>query len=71
MKRFAFALAIAAAVLAGCATHRTTLYEYQVVRTVQGVNERAAEGWTVVTMTNTREGHEFLLKRPRHATRPE
>ena len=51
--------------IAGCsATHQATKWEYQVVRTVGGVNERAAQGWSVDKVTIKPDGsHEYLLKR--------
>jgi hypothetical protein len=48
-----------------CTTHQATKWQYQVVHTIRGVNERAAEGWSVDKVTIEPDGsHEYLLKKP-------
>jgi hypothetical protein len=48
-----------------CSTHPTTKWEYQTVHTIKGVNERAANGWSVVSFVVKPDGsHEYLLRRP-------
>ena len=60
------ALILAAGTLliaAGCATPQPPKWKYQVVKTLGGVNERAAKGWTVDKVTIKPDGsHEYLLK---------
>ena len=64
-KTAALILTASTLLLAGCCTtHPTTKWEYQVVHTIGGVNERAVKGWSVDTVTLRPDGsHEYLLKR--------
>jgi PBP1b-binding outer membrane lipoprotein LpoB len=65
-KTIALILATSALFIAGCSTtHQTTKWEYQTVHTIKGVNERAAQGWSVANVVVKPDGsHEYLLKRP-------
>jgi protein involved in sex pheromone biosynthesis len=64
-KTIALILTASALFIAGCCTtHQTTKWEYKVVHTIGGVNERAAKGWSVDKVTIKPDGsHEYLLKR--------
>jgi hypothetical protein len=65
MKNIAPLLAASALfILGGCATPTPSKLEYQTVRTIKGVNERAAKGWTVVNVIVKPNGsHEYLMER--------
>jgi hypothetical protein len=48
-----------------CTTHQTTKWEYEMVHTIGGVNERAAKGWSVVNVVVKPDGSlDYLLRRP-------
>ena len=73
----ALMLAIGPLLFAGCATPPTALrplpppppppghWTYEIVHTLKGVNERAAQGGIVVSFVITPNGeHEYLIKKP-------
>ncbi len=51
---------------AGCYTNRATKWEYQMVHTIGGINERTDQGWTVDSFVVKPDGsHDYLLKKPK------
>jgi hypothetical protein len=64
-KLMSLVLVFGAFFFAGCSTtHRDAKWEYQMVHTIAGVNERAEKGWSVVSVVVKPDGtDEYLLRR--------